>query len=820
MVATVEDPMIVEANTTYIEPGFSAIDLLEGNLATSVSGTPKVWCFLPMGCPGSLWLLQVNSNRPNGFLYTLTYTVADTSGNTQSATRRVRIVDTRPPFIQLNGLAELEHQAGQLYRDDGARAVDALDGPTAVRTVGDVPWRTTTVPELLVTLTYQATDEAGNSASATRKVTLIDSAPTITLNEPQTVSLPFGTVFWEPGFRASDIRDGDLTGNVSVTNSSTIELRRAGRYTLLYTVSDQVDNVAQQARVVNVEEFQVPETDFQVKVQLQSPIVLVPTADELELTLSKALDAFAFVLTRRIESASNDDLNELPDARARLNGNRRTLKASTSTLVFAARRRTDFQYMDANQIIATLGGIDGMQTILGVDVVSASSASRTAEQQDNTGAIVGVVVTLLLIAAIAAGVMYYRQHPRQKKEVAPAQRETVDMFANPLFSNTWGGPAPPPTHMAPVDDGNYAVPEEENGFGQNAFAAYSSTGESISSDPFAAYSSSLRGKPVALSVAPASGPAPARPPKHFGMPVNEDYAEAFEGYVQPVAHDPDATYDQPNGPEIGFSAALHVPATEGQYQLQGSFGETSEVDDGPPLPAKGGAPPLPSKTPSTDWGAPVSETLLEQAERCDGFAGPISRDESKSRLEPFAAGTYLIRYSANTSAIVLSFKSTATVVRHFPVEKLDGGGMKLDKTSLPAVVDLEMLLDLLKGGDEYLGIKLSAAVTSEDAEIYSGLSSSEVWYKGNMTRPRAEEALTLTPDGTFLVRKRGENSYAISLCHQHVVTHHLLAIRPGQPVLVNKKEQLSSRTLEETVVELSTNIGPKMPCLLVLPCDC
>ena len=54
----------------------------------------------------------------------------------------------------------------------------------------------------------------------------------------------------EPGYGASDVRDGNLTSSVSI--SGTVDVNTTGTYTLTYTVSDAAGNEANATRTVRV----------------------------------------------------------------------------------------------------------------------------------------------------------------------------------------------------------------------------------------------------------------------------------------------------------------------------------------------------------------------------------------------------------------------------------------------------------------------------------------------------------------------------------------------------------------------------------------
>jgi len=72
------DPMTVEAGTAFVDPGATAVDAFAGSVPVTTSGS-------------------VNTSALG--TYTLTYSASDPSGNTATATRTVRVVDTRPPAI-------------------------------------------------------------------------------------------------------------------------------------------------------------------------------------------------------------------------------------------------------------------------------------------------------------------------------------------------------------------------------------------------------------------------------------------------------------------------------------------------------------------------------------------------------------------------------------------------------------------------------------------------------------------------------------------------------------------------------------------------
>jgi Tol biopolymer transport system component len=150
-----DNPMTVECNTSFSDPGASANDGCAGPVGWSATGSvdPTV--------PGS---------------YTITYLATDGT-NQATATRTVNVVDTIPPVITLNGNNPMTVECHTSFTDPGASANDGCAGPVSWGATGSVDLN---VPGSY-TITYSATDGT-NQASATRTVNVVDTtAPTITM---------------------------------------------------------------------------------------------------------------------------------------------------------------------------------------------------------------------------------------------------------------------------------------------------------------------------------------------------------------------------------------------------------------------------------------------------------------------------------------------------------------------------------------------------------------------------------------------------------------------------------------------------------------
>ena len=207
----------------YVEQGASASDAVNGDIDVVITG-------------------QVNAQTIG--TYTLTYSATDAAGNISSQTRTVNIVDTTPPELTLNGAASIRINEGSVYSELGASSTDAVDGSINVVISGQVQSEVG-----VYTLTYNATDAAGNSATKTRRITVVDiTPPVISLNGSETLNIDQGAAYSELNASATDAVDGDI--NVVITGQ--VNAQTIGTYTLTYSATDAAGNSATATRTVNV----------------------------------------------------------------------------------------------------------------------------------------------------------------------------------------------------------------------------------------------------------------------------------------------------------------------------------------------------------------------------------------------------------------------------------------------------------------------------------------------------------------------------------------------------------------------------------------
>ena len=142
------------------------------------------------------------------------------------------------------------------------------------------------------TITYSATDSAGNTGSETREVNVVDTiAPVITLSGDSTIELLASENFTDPGATATDSFEGSL----SVSTSGSVDNTAEGTYTLTYTASDSSGNSASETRTVNV----LPSTVLTVQTQNYftgdaiegAPVSITATEDGDEITRTGITDS-------------------------------------------------------------------------------------------------------------------------------------------------------------------------------------------------------------------------------------------------------------------------------------------------------------------------------------------------------------------------------------------------------------------------------------------------------------------------------------------------------------------------------------------------
>jgi hypothetical protein len=224
------DVLQIIAGSTFVEPGYTATDDVDGDLSSQVVVKGKV-------------------DPKKAGNYSIFYSVQDMAGNNSALVKRTVIVspsitDNVPPKLVLFGSGTIYHVVNEPYFEPGYEAIDSSDGviTSKVQIDGDFNSSKAGTYELF----YSVSDNSGNK-SLTFKRTLIFSEedktpPKIALKGSKVLVLNLGDTFVEPGYLAVDNKDGHLTSKVVV--SGEVVSSEKGVYELTYSVSDAAGNMS------------------------------------------------------------------------------------------------------------------------------------------------------------------------------------------------------------------------------------------------------------------------------------------------------------------------------------------------------------------------------------------------------------------------------------------------------------------------------------------------------------------------------------------------------------------------------------------------
>ena len=229
-------PFTVEVSQSgsFTEPGYVAVD----NAATA----------LTKSYIGSVPLDEVGE-------YSRIYTVTDESGNSTSATRVIKVVDTTAPTVTLLGDNPKTVEADQngSYVDPDVTAEDndkrALNFSAASNVnmgiAGSYLYR------------WRVEDQSGNYVIVDRTVNVVDTTPpefNLAGPNPYTVEAADGSDYTDPGAAATDNAASALTKDTV----GTVDMGLPGTYTLDISYTDVSGNVSNKIRTVNVVDTTAP----------------------------------------------------------------------------------------------------------------------------------------------------------------------------------------------------------------------------------------------------------------------------------------------------------------------------------------------------------------------------------------------------------------------------------------------------------------------------------------------------------------------------------------------------------------------------------
>lgn len=226
------DTIQTEQGFPFSDPGYRAIDFVDGNLTSQVQVT------------GSVDTTQVGS-------YILRYQVRDSSGNLARVNRVVEVTpDATPPRLSLRGPNPLDLLVFDAYNEPGFTALDRVDGDlsNAVQVSGQVQTDQLGTYNLI----YRVGDQRNNDTNAVRQVRVVDTLPPqLVLLGDNPLIIGRGGNFQDPGYTLQD-NYYDST-EITVRIDGSVDTDAPGVYTLLYNAEDPSGNERIAQRQVRVD---------------------------------------------------------------------------------------------------------------------------------------------------------------------------------------------------------------------------------------------------------------------------------------------------------------------------------------------------------------------------------------------------------------------------------------------------------------------------------------------------------------------------------------------------------------------------------------
>lgn len=178
---------------------------------------------------------------------------AGIAGNYELQRISIKIFESTPPVITLQGDNPLVLEAGDTYVEPGATVEDNVAGYDEEVVVDSSGVDSDTVGSYIVTYNAPPDLQGNVPLEVTRTVNVIDTTPpVISLLGPNPLILQVGDTYVEPGATVTDNTDEDLSGAL-VIDSSAVDTSTLGTYIVTYDVSDSSGNAATQVtRTVEV----------------------------------------------------------------------------------------------------------------------------------------------------------------------------------------------------------------------------------------------------------------------------------------------------------------------------------------------------------------------------------------------------------------------------------------------------------------------------------------------------------------------------------------------------------------------------------------
>lgn len=242
------NPYELNVGDNYEELGATAIDTTNGD-TTDITNTIEI-------VGGT-----ISTDSPDE--HVVKYYATGLNDMKVKAERIVKVLeigvdDSVKPVITLNGLNPTILFAGETYTEEGATALDNVDGDLtdSIKMYGD---NITYEKPDTFDLWYMVKDKAQNVARKKREVHIregMQGYPILTLIGNERDSIYVYEPYVDPGATAYDSVDGDLTDEIVVIDS--VDNTVSGVYRINYSITNKVGNTTKKTRYIYV--FNIEDT--------------------------------------------------------------------------------------------------------------------------------------------------------------------------------------------------------------------------------------------------------------------------------------------------------------------------------------------------------------------------------------------------------------------------------------------------------------------------------------------------------------------------------------------------------------------------------
>ncbi|MFL0810014.1 MAG: S8 family serine peptidase [Agarilytica sp.] len=231
-------PMYIEQNTHYVEPGYIAVDELDGDLTSHVQVDGSV----------------INDTSTVG-KYEVHYNVVDSAGQFfwgyESIFRLVFVLDAEYPHIFLESDEEVSVATGSYTINSVQNNAYAMDMKDKYQSTSIENGIDNTASAGTYVVRYHYTDTDGYTAEAYQTIHVVDdiTPPTISLNGDAVVTIDLGENYYDPWIAYSD----DLDPYPNTHREGTYDTNTIGTYSIRYWVEDESGNTSENVyRTINV----------------------------------------------------------------------------------------------------------------------------------------------------------------------------------------------------------------------------------------------------------------------------------------------------------------------------------------------------------------------------------------------------------------------------------------------------------------------------------------------------------------------------------------------------------------------------------------